>query len=509
MKSKIFNAIFILLLVGSVGQLPAQLSSKLTPSQLTFSDQGNLLSGLTMSIGGLNVQNGFNYSSITDNSISAGGDLQRTISDGSGLTVRNYAAFPASRSNLDLKELTFITSGSGLGGVDQETWTFGITDVGDFDNNDAVQSALSLRYTRVINDIAVFYPLLFVNPEEGNMGMGTYTEDFNAQLYVQEFGQDQIAISGNNTSSSNQQRWGLYGICQGSGTGIRYGVVGQAFTTSGTRYGVLGTADPDFGYAVYASGDMAYTGTLTDVSDRKLKKNISEFSALEKIMRLRPKTYEMRREEFKRMHLAGGKRFGFIAQELQEVFPELVSEQVHAEPYPDGDSLSVEQIDYLGVEYVPMIPILTRAMQEQQVQIEDQEETLARLERDNEQLQRENRVLQDRLDQLEELVKQIQQQTSGGEPTNTVSVSDARLEQNQPNPFGTSTSIPYFIPEGIQSAQLEISDAQGRVLKSVNISARGAGKTILETEFLSGGVYFYSLVLDGKAVDTKKMISVR
>ncbi|MCB0628486.1 MAG: tail fiber domain-containing protein [Saprospiraceae bacterium] len=483
----------------------AQQSSKLVPDRLTFSDDSNSQIGATYRLNGVTIQDGFSSSTITPGTVSAGGDLLKAISDGQGFTVKDFALFPASRSNLDLKELTFVTSGT----QDQETWTFGITDVGAFDENDQVQSALSLRYTRVINGLPIFYPLLFVNPEEGNMGMGTYTQDFNAQLYVQEFGQDQIAISANNTSATNESRWGVYSTCQGSGTGIRFGVVGQAFTSSGTRYGVLGTADPDFGYAVYASGNMAYTGTFSTASDQKLKKNIREFTALDRVLRLRPKTYEMKREEFKRMNLASGQRFGFIAQELQEVFPELVREQVHAAPYPDGDSLNVERTDYLGVEYMGLIPILTKATQEQQVLIEENEDRFLSLERENQALERRNQALESRLAQLEALVGQLIEQQSDQENTQHIGLTNARLEQNQPNPFSNNTSIVHDIPATIKEAKLEVSDANGRVLKVISIPQRGHGKTILETDLLTGGTYFYSLILDGKVIDTKKMISVK
>lgn len=499
----------LVLILGAFCRINAQVSSSLLPDRLTFLDSSNPLVEATYRINGLNIQNGFSFSSITPFAVSAGGDLLRAIADGNGFTVRDFALFPASKGNLDLKALSFVTEGQGSLGLDQETWSFGITKVGDFDGSDPVQSALFLRYSRVIDDVSIYYPLLFVNPDEGNMGMGTNSQNFNAQLYVEEYGQDQIAVSGNNTSSTNAARWGVYGICQGNGTGIRYGVVGQAFSSSGMRYGVLGTADPTFGYAVYASGNMAYTGSITDVSDRKFKKNIEAFEALDRVMQLQPKTYEMKQEAFERMNLASGRRYGFIAQELQEVFPDLVKEQVDATPFADGDSLNVEPIDYLGVEYVPMIPILTRAMQEQQVQIEEQKDRMGRIERENQVLQRENRDLRNRLDQLETLVEQIIQGQGGKGQLNSSKISDARLDQNQPNPFGSSTSISHFIPIGIRSAKLEVADAQGRVLKSMVISGRGQGKTMLETDLLSGGIYFYSLILDGKVVDTKRMIAVK
>lgn len=510
MKNNFLLTVLMLLLAGYTLPLAAQLSSSLTPAQLLFSDQSNPLASLGMSISGINIQNNFNITSITDNSVSAGSDLIQSRIDGSGFTIQDFAVFPASNGHLNRKELNFQTEGAGLIGLDRETWRFGITDVGDYDESDPVESALFLTYNRIIDDIAIFHPVMYVTPNDGSVGIGTFNTSFNAQLYVQEFGQEAVSIWSTNTSIGSSAKWGIYSIAEGGGDGVRYGVVGSAATGSGTNYGVFGSGSgAGTVYAVYASGNMAYTGTLTDVSDRKFKKNIREFSALERIMQLRPKTYEMKRDEFKGMNLANGLRYGFIAQELQEVFPELVQKQVNATPYQEADSLNVEEIDYLGVEYIPMIPVLTKGMQEQQEQIEEKEERLTKLEHQNQALERENQELENRLDQLEILVQQLSQQTSGGGNTTTTTISDARLDQNQPNPFNNSTSIPYFIPNTVQSAVLEVTDAQGRVLKSLPITDRGQGKTILETDLLSGGVYFYSLSLDGKVVDTKKMIAVK
>ncbi len=495
-----FSIILMLSLIVFTGT-EAQLSSSLLPDQLQFSDQSNLLKGSFLNINGLSVQNGFNASNIGSSSISSGGSLLSTKIDAFGVTVENFAALPASKSNLDLKELQFRTIGTN----DQEFWTFGITDVGVFDQNDPLQSAFIWRYNRTFGIGAIDYPLLFVNPDEGNMGMGTYSQNFNAQLYVQEFGLDQIAISANNTSTGNQQRWGMYGICQGQGTGIRFGVVGQAFTTSGQRYGVFGTADADFGYAVYASGNLAYTGTITDVSDRKLKKNIEDFTALESVMQLQPKTYEMRRDEFERMHLASGRRYGFIAQELRKVFPDLVREQVHAEPYPDGDSLQVEQFDYLGVELMGMIPILTQAMQEQQHQIEEKDERITSLEQENRQLQQKYADLENRLAQLESLLSVPE---TASDPEFTLS-DQPLLEQNHPNPSADLTTISYRIPKGTQEALLRFTTAKGQIVRQFELTERGYGQIQVHTNTLSKGTYFYSLVINGITVQTRKMALVK
>lgn len=145
---------------------------------------------------------------------------------------------------------------------------------------------------------------------------------------------------------------GVSGFASGGGM-INYGVYGYA--TGGTT-----------NYGVYCSGDGAYTGSWTDVSDRKFKKNIESMDGiLPRIMELNPVTFEMRLDEYDYMGFSEGTKYGLIAQELQTVFPELVKPGAH----PIGDSRD-RFIEYQGVDYIPLTAILIKAVQEQQVQIE-------------------------------------------------------------------------------------------------------------------------------------------
>ena len=76
--------------------------------------------------------------------------------------------------------------------------------------------------------------------------------------------------------------------------------------------------------------------------------------------------------KFGDMTFAEGRQFGFVAQELEDVFPELVIDAVHpgkADP-ETGEEIG-EEIHYKGVKYVEMIPILLKAIQEQQEEIEE------------------------------------------------------------------------------------------------------------------------------------------
>ncbi len=169
---------------------------------------------------------------------------------------------------------------------------------------------------------------------------------------------------------------GVYGECVGSNyTGAGYGLKGKATGTGPTNYGVFGDASGATGtnYGVYCSGNGSYTGTWTQVSDKKFKKEVTDLTtdALDDLIKLRPVSYLMNTDEFPEMNFANGKQMGFIAQEMQEVFPSLVEKGVHP-----GATKEDASIEYLGVNYIGLIPVLVKGMQEQQTIIETQKTEL-------------------------------------------------------------------------------------------------------------------------------------
>lgn len=107
-------------------------------------------------------------------------------------------------------------------------------------------------------------------------------------------------------------------------------------------------------------GNGQFTGTVTAsgstlTSDARLKKDIVAIeNSLETVQQLNPVFYS------KKEHLDSNdynrKEFGFIAQELQKVLPQLVTQ-------------TSREDKLLGVDYISLIPILTKALQEQQKQI--------------------------------------------------------------------------------------------------------------------------------------------
>jgi hypothetical protein len=164
------------------------------------------------------------------------------------------------------------------------------------------------------------------------------------------------------------------------GTAMDVEATGAAFAWGIYAYGPL------TGYAGYFSGSIYCTGNYLP-SDERLKENIQPMQdALGKIMKLDVKTYTFN-QEFARMNLPTSRQYGFTAQNLEGVFPELVK----LNPAKGKE----QPIEFKAVNYTGMIPILTQAIQEQQKQLEAKN---ARID-----------SLQKQLDDLKILVLNIQQ----------------------------------------------------------------------------------------------------
>ncbi|MFH0865454.1 MAG: tail fiber domain-containing protein [Bacteroidota bacterium] len=173
-----------------------------------------------------------------------------------------------------------------------------------------------------------------------------------------------IGVYSTATNTSVNSLYGVYGYATSSAAAPVYGVYGYAATTGGTAYGL------------YCSGNGAYTGTWTLASDEKFKKDVTNYSsALDNVLKLRPVSYSMKTEEYPFMGFASGKQIGFIAQEMEKVFPTLVENGVHP-----GAAKEDPDVKYKGVNYIGLIPVLVKAMQEQNAKIEQLENRIVELE---------------------------------------------------------------------------------------------------------------------------------
>ena len=100
-------------------------------------------------------------------------------------------------------------------------------------------------------------------------------------------------------------------------------------------------------------------------------------------MNLEAKSYEMDTENFPGMGFTANEtNYGFIAQEFQKIFPELVSEKDIPNPRttPSAKEETSWETGYLMIDYISLVPLLTKAIQEQQEIINHQEQDNLQLE---------------------------------------------------------------------------------------------------------------------------------
>lgn len=178
---------------------------------------------------------------------------------------------------------------------------------------------------------------------------------------------------------------GIRGMVNGGISGkTGYGVYGVA-TGNGTNIGVYGsTSGGSTNYAGYFNGNVTVTGTFVNVSDGRFKKDVQPVSnALSTIMKLEPKTYSFNTQQYKSMNLPEGKHYGFIAQELETIMPELVTNNVHAAEYNEKKEKISDEIKFKAVNYIEMVSILVASVQEQQQIIEKLQAEMEKLKQSN------------------------------------------------------------------------------------------------------------------------------
>ncbi len=286
---------------------------------------------------------------------------------------------------------------------------------------------------------------------------------------------------------------GSVGVRGGGGT---YGIVG-----AGNSVGVYGSS---IGWAGYFTGKVYSSGGYT-TSDQKLKQNIRDFtSAMDIINKLKPKQYEFRQDgNYKLMNLPQGSHFGLIAQDVEKILPDLVNdakfETAMAQRQATEAALQQAQesgktetqsetIEFKALNYTELIPVLIKGMQEL-----------------NDELKSEIRNLLAGQASLKSEIDKLKSAIPSGNSLST-SLSSASLVQNVPNPFTNATTIKYALPSKFTSAQIIITDKNGKQLKQLNISGSLNGTLRVDASTLSSGTYHYSLVIDGKIISTKQMV---
>jgi len=86
--------------------------------------------------------------------------------------------------------------------------------------------------------------------------------------------------------------------------------------------------------------------------------------------------------------------------------------------------------------------------------------------------------------------------------------NNIRLNQNVPNPFQSTTSIKYFIPMKHHSAKIVVTSSLGQVIYNFPLTTfREEGTLDLSKSNLQSAIYYYTLYVDGKKIDTKRLVT--
>ena len=156
--------------------------------------------------------------------------------------------------------------------------------------------------------------------------------------------------------------------------------------------------------------------------------------------------------------------FAITGQDMEDVFPQLTD-------------------DEYKVDYVSLVPILVKAIKELHTEIET----------------------------LQSIITSNARMTSASDfatSSRSNNMIETKLLQNRPNPFSERCEIGFTLPEGVTSAFIYIFDMQGKMQKQIPID-NSMNNVVINGYELQPGMYLYSLYVNGREFDTKRMLLSR
>ncbi len=78
--------------------------------------------------------------------------------------------------------------------------------------------------------------------------------------------------------------------------------------------------------------------------------------------------------------------------------------------------------------------------------------------------------------------------------------------QNVPNPFTRETKIGYYLTEQSNDAHIYVYNMNGQQIDHFSLTQKGKNTITIGKNKLPAGMYYYTLIVDGQEISTKKMI---
>ena len=198
---------------------------------------------------------------------------------------------------------------------------------------------------------------LYYASSTGNFGIGTTTPSSklhlsgdNISLNIQSV-TPAVETSIFSGSSGNVNRSTIFT----TGSMLSFGT-GGATRMSVLSNGNVGIGITDPGYTLTVNGTAWVTSGAWSGSDIRWKKNIKPLeNSLSKLLQLQGVGFNWKKDEYPDLKFNDGPQIGFIAQDVEKIFPELVT---------------TDNNGYKGISYEKIVPVLTEAIKELHVSLE-------------------------------------------------------------------------------------------------------------------------------------------
>jgi hypothetical protein len=292
------------------------------------------------------------------------------------------------------------------------------------------------------------------------------------------------ALVANTTGSSNCAFGAMAGPTSG-GLSNTIAIGNSAVPTASNQARIGNTSVTSIG------GQVSWT----TFSDGRFKRDLKEdVSGLDFINELRPVSYIVDKNAIDKflgipdsvIQLELGtksvpvRQTGFVAQEVEAIIKK--SGYVFS-----GVEVPQNERDHYSIRYGEFVVPLVKAMQELTTIVKEQE-----------------KKFEEQQIEITELKKKLG--VYEGSINETNSNIKTALFQNNPNPFSVDTEIKMTLPETASKVNLIVYNLEGKQLSDILVSERGDAKAIISASELSAGMYLYALIVDGKIVDTKRLI---
>ncbi len=350
------------------------------------------------------------------------------------------------------------------------------------------------------------------NSAVGNFALRQSNGGFNTAMGYRAMANDRGGIR--NTAVGHEALFnsnGSYNTALGKNADVISGVP-VSFSTALGYNAIMNTSDKVRIGSVGVTtieGQVAYSWP----SDGRFKTDVTEtVSGLDFILKLRPVVYNFDTRSFQEFLVQSmpdslkaryfdGINFepstairhsGFIAQEVQAAATEAGYDF-------DGVHAPSSEFDNYSLAYGQFVVPLVKSVQELSKQNKEMQKTI------NEQ-QQINLSLKKEIDDLKSLVRTNMTENKTGTIQISSETASAQLFQNAPNPFNRSTTIKYSIPADTKTAMITIKTLNGIKVAEYELVNKGGQSIEITGGKLSAGTYVYSLIVEGKLIDSKKMI---